>query len=759
MNDDFRDDDDDLLEALVEEDREALRVLTALLPDAVTADPPPEIDRALASLQAGTTQGRPEYAYFAAACGWSAGLAVGADPGWWLDALASTVSPLEDPGTDDEEQSLVAALDHGDWLAVVVGLVHDGPGADARPAALVDRIRSSEVIETEVDPDDETIVEGAFEVVLPLWRTLGVVDDDGRLTRLGAWGLPLALDTAWHVDEDDDLAELEVLAAGASGALLHWQQAPQEWDSELYAEAARLLGALVFTPLVADLGGDERWQPFLARIHEAIAGTAASAAPAYLLALRAEWVGDTAGWSRWIAAAMAADPSHAPSLEAAASEAADRGDAATARDLLRRAEVDATDPELATYIAFARPPTGGPSRNAPCPCGSGRKFKMCCGTRAQHPLPARASWLWEKVTRFAQRPPQREVMVDWGMRFVGDDEEPSRHAYAAAMTDPLTLDAALWDGGLLERFLAVRGPLLPADELALARKWQGSRRSAYEVASTRPGVSVALRDLATDDVIEVRERTASRQLKRGNLLLARLLATGDGSMLGSVMSVPRMQRRLLLEALASGEADDVFSWMAEGRRPPKLTNREGDDLLAIEQRWRVSDEGWSSLAAELEDGGEGVLHEMFDDGSGERWIRGRLERQGGDAVLSVNSQERLTRLVARLREADPQAEFLSDESAEPGALRSVPDPVEMTPDLVAAIEGMMREHEERWVDEEIPMFGNRTPREMVQTAAGRREVEDFLHDVEAQPMPPGLPAAGMDAGRIRALLGLPTPLR
>ncbi|MGI6100528.1 MAG: SEC-C metal-binding domain-containing protein, partial [Kiritimatiellia bacterium] len=25
--------------------------------------------------------------------------------------------------------------------------------------------------------------------------------------------------------------------------------------------------------------------------------------------------------------------------------------------------------------------TSSPGRNAPCPCGSGRKFKHCCGAR------------------------------------------------------------------------------------------------------------------------------------------------------------------------------------------------------------------------------------------------------------------------------------------------------------------------------------------------------------------------------------------
>ena len=33
-----------------------------------------------------------------------------------------------------------------------------------------------------------------------------------------------------------------------------------------------------------------------------------------------------------------------------------------------------------------RQPAGKVGRNEPCPCGSGRKFKRCCGTRSDEPI-------------------------------------------------------------------------------------------------------------------------------------------------------------------------------------------------------------------------------------------------------------------------------------------------------------------------------------------------------------------------------------
>lgn len=260
------------------------------------------------------------------------------------------------------------------------------------------------------------------------------------------------------------------------------------------------------------------------------------------------------------------------------------------------------------------------------------------------------------------------------------------------MTVPLITEAALFDGGLLERYLRVRGSLLPADELKLATQWLGSRRTANEVVS--------------------------------------------------------------------GDADALFGWLRDAARPPRLANTEGHELVVLEQRWRLSTAGWNRLAAVLEPEGDDELNEMYEDDAGMRWLRARLLRKGDDVIVETNSRERADRWAQRLRDADPGAELLSETESDPAGLRAVPDPVELTPELQEALQQMIRQHEQRWVDESIPMFGGRTPREMVRSAAGRQQVEDFLADVEAEQPPAGsLPGAGMDPGRIRALLGLPAVLR
>ena len=44
---------------------------------------------------------------------------------------------------------------------------------------------------------DELSVEGLFLHVTAMWSVLGAIDEDDRLTPLGWWGLPEAMQRAW----------------------------------------------------------------------------------------------------------------------------------------------------------------------------------------------------------------------------------------------------------------------------------------------------------------------------------------------------------------------------------------------------------------------------------------------------------------------------------------------------------------------------------------------------------------------------------
>jgi len=148
----------------------------------------------------------------------------------------------EDNGLGDEDDdepdemsaamAAVAALDHFDWLAVMSALVTGGPGTPASAADLARYVRDfdpgelagfadeddedDEIEDGEEEPDsadfgdfddaddleefdefDELSVEGLFLHVTAMWSVLGAIDEDDRLTPLGWWGLPEAMQRAW----------------------------------------------------------------------------------------------------------------------------------------------------------------------------------------------------------------------------------------------------------------------------------------------------------------------------------------------------------------------------------------------------------------------------------------------------------------------------------------------------------------------------------------------------------------------------------
>jgi hypothetical protein len=149
----------------------------------------------------------------------------------------------EDNGSDDEDDdepdemsaamAAVAALDHFDWLAVMSALITGGPGTPASAADLaryvsdfdpgelagfedVDDEDDEDEVDLEEEPDpasfgdfddaddleefdefDELSVEGLFLHVTAMWSVLGAIDEDDRLTPLGWWGLPEAMQRAW----------------------------------------------------------------------------------------------------------------------------------------------------------------------------------------------------------------------------------------------------------------------------------------------------------------------------------------------------------------------------------------------------------------------------------------------------------------------------------------------------------------------------------------------------------------------------------
>lgn len=287
-----------------------------------------------------------------------------------------------------------------------------------------------------------------------------------------------------------------------------------------------------------------------------------NAGPQLVLAVCAEAHGDTLAGEEHVAEALRADPGHKDSLLHAAWYTEDRGDAARTLDHLRQAGAD-TSPHARFLEGFAAPGPAIGAPGEPCPCGSGRTHGLCCAHRNGHPLHERAGWLYRKAVRYLLRPAAQQAVREVAEARIPEDRRPLAWKRASLM-DPLTQDLGLFECGVLEEFLDVRGVLLPADELALGRSWVGIRRGLYEVTAVqRDDRRLGLRDLATGDRLDVAEEGGVRYVP-GLVVYARVGTDGRAPRILDVLPVPTDLREGMLDLLGGDPGPvEVVTWLSD----------------------------------------------------------------------------------------------------------------------------------------------------------------------------------------------------
>jgi SEC-C motif len=459
-----------------------------------------------------------------------------------------------------------------------------------------------------------------------------------------------------------------------------------------------------------------------------------------------------------------------PVIREAVSYAAARGDARRADGLLKAAGVPPDDPTRRALSPLLQPPDGVVSRNRPCPCGSGRKYKGCCLRMVRHSLPMRAPLVYGRLFLHSQRP---RVIKEWSS--ILHRLEPSALALAP--------DLAMFHGGVAEDYLSCRGHLLPDDERDLIESWMATPLAPYEVDDVQVGRFVTLRPLLGGDLVVLRDRAFSTSVRPLDLLVARPLFDGrEAALLSLPVYVHRIRRAQLLRLFEDGEYDVEAVVSFFGPQPaPKLRNRDGEDLVFCKAVYRMS--------AEEEPGAWERLHEHLavDDDADcrlvlvgrrvtgdEHLLRGSVARRGGEWTVETNSLERFEELRKLVLAVAPKAVLVSesiqpaneamDEHGDESSERSGDEPagpsteLDLTPQQEAALlDEYIKSYEQGWVEEPIPALGDRSPREAVEVG-GRAlaDLEAILDDTEWMHRQNG---GGMDAARLRRLLGLPARVR
>ena len=529
-------------------------------------------------------------------------------------------------------------------------------------------------------------------------------------------------------------------------------------------------------------------------------------ATAHLLAaLLAERTGEPMVAEQHLNLARRGDPDSALIIERLAWYASDRGDAAAAVRLWRQVEpTGGISQYLDDVEPFTRSSGPAPGRNEPCWCGSGRKYKQChLGEVATAPIEDRVGWLCRKAVMFLEHQgaeADNDVYTMAESRALDPDDPRS---LGEAFGDPIVIDLVLTELGWFERFVQARGALLPDDEALAARAWTLVERTVYEVVDVRPGHALTVRDLRTGETVQVSERSFSRQAQPAMLVCARAVPAGDShQFVGGVVPVPPGREAHLLDLIDDQDPWGIAEWVRDLHRPPRLTNREGEDSVGCElvievpdvaatrnfldATYAAEDSPDGRPGGEAESGFESeaaVWTELFALNDDEDIVRASLRLDGTRLTVSTNSEARADRVLATVLQGLDGSRIVSDERTPmdlssgtgvgsipglPGAIGGgsaggrpagsgalTPEQIAADPDLTAALDDMRSRMEERWCDEQIPALGGRTPRECVADPTRREEVVRLIASFEGFDAGGDFgPSMSFRPARLRELLGL-----
>lgn len=190
-----------------------------------------------------------------------------------------------------------------------------------------------------------------------------------------------------------------------------------------------------------------------------------------------------------------------------------------------------------------------------------------------------------------------------------------------------------------------------------------------------------------------------------------------------------------------------------------LTTAEGEPAMMCEWRAPLGDGEAEKLTAALGRAGlseeaPGVFVETVEVDDGTR-VRGTVTVTGPAVEIDTNAEARLHRLVGRVREAF--GDVTPDVDRRTPMWRVMDDrrlydvsepPAEPSASERAALDEVIREHEQRWIDESIPALDGLTPREARDHPTGRAALEELLASFPVT-------AGGFDPDRLRELLDLP----
>ena len=423
-------------------------------------------------------------------------------------------------------------------------------------------------------------------------------------------------------------------------------------------------------------------------------------------------------------------------------------------------------------------------RNEPCPCGSGKKLKKCCGdprlaqTYTRSDRASALARLEEWIDRFASDEQDDASDELWG-RFLGDAHElPLELATLSEDVEDMWFAFDhVGDRGepIIDAFLAEAE--LGDGELAFLTALRQSSMRLYEVVDAVPGISLTLRDAIEGGQVTVTERLGSRSIGRHEYIAARVVPRGPSGgpeIETGLLHIPRLVKDPVVAQLREHRArflaehrgasiDEFYKtlppffhevWAGSFLDPylpvPKTT--DGEEMIQTTVQFEiVAGEALSrALDANPELDREGDVWTWSGmNREGKPIMLGKFERRGERLVLETLSVERAERGRAMLEaiagaavrhhstlHEDLQravkdrirAQYLRGEAGESEDADEAEHAGGLPPEIVEALVlGHYAMHYRAWIDEPVPALDGATPREGARNPKLRERTIDLVH--------------------------------
>ncbi|MDP5218778.1 hypothetical protein Q5Y75_16230 [Ruegeria sp. 2205SS24-7] len=337
--------------------------------------------------------------------------------------------------------------------------------------------------------------------------------------------------------------------------------------------------------------------------------------------------------------------------------------------------------------------------------------------------------------------------------------------------------------------------------------------SLYEVSTIVPGTSMVLTDLLSGTgPVTVREKSATRMLQQWDRIAVRVVRQDDHTVISGALLPFDPEAVSMLEdglrtVLKLKAKDDLRLTQDQLRRaaplfanawlfshlpnlldpePPQISNSEGDDLVFHDLRFplatgvtqkRVSQKlsqagdlvatgpkDWTWLALDTARNtrrGTGLVLDRSMSGAS---VLGSLTLKGRALTLSVDSAARAKRGEALILELlgdlvkppltaiQTVEQMMAEDNPETGPAADEEIPPALARQL--AHEHLDRHYRDT-LDQPIPALGDKTPRQAVRSARGKKDVIDWLKTIENRSArQTGSPIAEYDFGWMWEELGL-----